>query len=584
MKSPEQKNKYDTKRHITRFDKNHQMILERYAEDLPLPNDNLQAVSVICASHEFFNGNFEEMLKRFISQKIPDNGMHEILYIINNSTESAYANDEIFKENQLTLKVLHILQEAKQLNKTHSIISQNEIPTAKKINTMKSFIKQRLIEEQIDIYINDNLLNRLTVSALSNLAFYGIDASTKEKSYPKSINLRAIARDIGGHIAYERLKTVNASKKTSGVISFLDADSFPLTDLYIKSLLETNAEKENDLWRKILLPRISPPEHISLPTTPTEKDYKKVITLITNYVIYYFLEITHHNYTTFSHGPSPIIRPELYRITGGYNYNTKNEDYEFARRLNQNINTPGKTLSDITGHKKDALIDLKYRVREGSVDGDPSMLNSISLANINAMPSILASESNNVTRALIDFLKNGYNTLPDTKKEEFKNLLFENWHYFELSRAIARLQIQKFVSFISHNKESDPYKLIKSFFEKDDKQNPRRMSDDSYKKEINTKYGFLLGIVGIYKILSPDFLDELNLESTGNSADDTMLVIKTFLPQLYLKTPKEIKDKINTPDKLINYLNSLDPNKSIPFSVFDIMAIKRTANSLGIFV
>ena len=339
------------RRQRAEFVADHGWLVMKYGGALPPVEKGVDVITVVPAYREWQNDNFWRLLRSFSAQKggtpVTEN---EILYVVNNSLEDARNENEAFQENQITLECLRLLQEAVQRRKegmsTQDVMSaMQHALEALKLSVWEKTVFAQAVEAEIKMF--------------------GIDASRLEAALPKEVNARGQSRNIGGHIAYERLRQARTRGDGEGMIDFIDADCY-LSKGYYQQLSRPHAGD-----RLLIKTLVAYTPDISEYVDREPDALKKLVGLI-QYLkyallqgrVHYLLHVDEHGQPLehTGHGPSLAVQPSVFKEIGGYPRKNWSEDFIFHGLL-QHVLRPAEIK------KTGTRLNLSHRSREDASDG-----------------------------------------------------------------------------------------------------------------------------------------------------------------------------------------------------------------------
>lgn len=337
------------------FKRVHDDIITKYGDHLPEVDNELQVVTVVPAYRELENNNFWRLLQS-LSHEFGANMKisSEILYVINNRIEDAKSSLASFQENQNTLHCLRLLQTA-----------QKEFIESGYLDAVMIGAQEEL--GQLGLTEHEKTIFKECVE--SGVRIFPIDASSKEFAIDDKYNPGGQARNIGGHIALERLKkarknNVNSSELKS-IIDFIDADCAVSRGYYSKLVRKMGEKKVLFKSLYAITPDIS--EYVEKEPNP-EKQLAGLIKYLKLALLhgrsYYLLNTgsSGEQLEQTGHGPSITVEADLFKEVGGYPNTNAGEDFLF-NSLIQAIVKPDQIT------KTDVRLNLSHRSREDSFDG-----------------------------------------------------------------------------------------------------------------------------------------------------------------------------------------------------------------------
>ena len=323
------------------FAHEHAYILEHFGRDLPPVSPNVKLITVIPAYQELENHNVWRLLHAMSTQANVQSDEHEVLYVVNNNSSAVLTDRDAYKDNKQTLQLLEALTKAREAHRSGTFDEgrmkkslQHIIPGA-----WEWEVFMRCVHKNVSI---------LGINAASVL-----QARAQTKFGP---NPRGVARNIGGHLAYERLMHTEFGER--GGVDFLDGDCFP-SHAYVRKILDTLRDSHAQYFSKTLH---AIPSSLELGgRSPKEKllaniSYlKNMLSRRASYSL---------NPQPYIHGPAPVVRASTFKSVGGYPMQQMNEDFEFGAWLKQ---LPAK--ADARARIPEAIVYVQDRLRPGSVDG-----------------------------------------------------------------------------------------------------------------------------------------------------------------------------------------------------------------------
>lgn len=337
------------------FKRVHDDILTKYGDHLPEVDNKLQVVTVVPAYRELQNNNFWRLLQSLSHEA----GTHakilsETLYVVNNRVEDAKSSTLSFQENQNTLHCLYLLQTA-----------QKEFVETGSLDAVMIGVQEQL--DQLGLTEHEKTIFKESVE--SGVRIFPIDASSKEFAVDDKSNSGGQARNIGGHIALERLKKARKNNadpsELKSIIDFIDADCAVSKGYYSKLVRKIGEEKVLFKSLYAVTPDIS--EYVE-----KEKNPEKQLAGLIKYLKLALLQGRSHYFMNTAkngerleqtgHGPSITVEANLFKEVGGYPNTNAGEDFLF-NSLIQAIVKPGQTT------KTDVRLNLSHRSREDSFDG-----------------------------------------------------------------------------------------------------------------------------------------------------------------------------------------------------------------------
>lgn len=323
------------KKSETSFEKEHREILEKYGAELPSPSPTLSISLVAILHEELSNNSFWRLIESVANQVDIDSNQFEVLLVVNNTKNSARSRDKSFKENQAVLQIISAIRERQNLN--------TPLTT--------------LLEKYKIVGLTDHELATMQKAINSHAMLLGIDASSIDKALLKNDNNnpRGTARNIGGHLAYERLGT-----KPSSVIDFIDGDCF-LSENYFSDLVETAATNPNmTIVKPVISVNPDLPKEIENSQLSAEQKLLSVIRYLKSSLYYTRIRFLKHPAIS---GQQLAVPPKTFEETNGYVTNQHQEDWEFATKVDL-VNSISKAPILNNGN-----VYLSDRRRVGAVDG-----------------------------------------------------------------------------------------------------------------------------------------------------------------------------------------------------------------------
>lgn len=207
--------------------------------------------------------------------------------------------------------------------------------------------------------ISNHELNIFCLALRRGVNIFGVDCSSRDKALDltnKKMHPIGIARNIGGHIAWEFLQK-NGSPNS--LIDFLDGDAFPSYN-YFKEMSDLAAVVNGGYVQKPLLPEVVEiPERIQ----NINDKYEKFASLV-RYLVSSISESRGRYWPNSESdtlgGPQVAVSPALFRSVGGYSIFDANTDFTFSNLLSKY----GRCVPVVK-----SLVHLSDRERVGSVDG-----------------------------------------------------------------------------------------------------------------------------------------------------------------------------------------------------------------------
>ncbi len=330
-----------------RFSLEHQQLYAKYATELPAPGKNLEVVTVVPAFRELGNDNFWNLLASANAQT-KNAAPFEILYVVNNPEGSSENRPDAFLENQKTLQIMRLLR------------------TLCAAGTDKKNVEELLrahAQEVEELGLTDREAEVLREAVVCGTPFYGIDASSPGTSIPVELNPRGQARNIGAHLAYERLRMIGAEKE--GIIDFIDADCALSTGYYAKLLKQSEDSLVCYKSLYAVTPDVS--EYVEKETHPEKQllgliRYLKIALLAGRAHYQTNIDKTGANLERTGHGPSIALRAAVVKEVGGYPVRHGSEDFIFQELIDYAV--PEEKQRHTT-----VRLNLSHRSREDSADG-----------------------------------------------------------------------------------------------------------------------------------------------------------------------------------------------------------------------
>lgn len=357
------------------FDWSHANILDQYGTEVPdlASSPPKKTVLVVPSLAEFSNDNFWRLLRSLALQQGVDQADFATLIVVNNSSRSVDLpggdlsqnkseslglvarfegrdSDLLtarYQENQMHLGVLRLFTETKTLLENTNPGDREKIVEYSLQNLQNSVPA-----------ISKHELSVFRLALIRGVNIFGVDASSRGKALVIEDSKRnpiGLARNIGGHIAYELL---NRFGVPDSLIDFLDGDAFPSNN-YFKEMSELGALARGGYVVKPMLPQV-----VDIPRSIAEIEdkYRKIASLIQ-----YLVSSVHRRRGRYwplfpsrvLGGPQIAVSPALFRSVGGYPINGDNEDYVFADSLKEY----GRCIP-----MKKEVVYLSDRDRIGSTD------------------------------------------------------------------------------------------------------------------------------------------------------------------------------------------------------------------------
>lgn len=316
-------------------------------------SENLVVSCVVIASAELENDHFWRLLRSAATQRNVDPEEFEILYVSNQYIDSMEDDEENFGpgsryyENQDTLFILANL----------SRVRDNEITIDEAIIQIKNRLGERFTDYEEEVF-------RLAIDR--KVRMVGVDMTDEKWSkevYPPS-RMRNLARDVAGHIAYDRLEK---NKRFPGIMDMVDADcEFPSN--YFASFRNYASRGDS----KVILKRLEPVLTGEVEFSETTDKKTRMLTLYQYYLKSIYAGID--RYTDIEaaisagviSGPQIAVSPETFRNVGGFGkcLESRNEDFAFSSLALQSC------LEDEVLVTTDTFVYVADRMRSDSVDGD----------------------------------------------------------------------------------------------------------------------------------------------------------------------------------------------------------------------
>ena len=348
-----------------RYREAHTRYIEKYGQGLPAPDKALGVVTVVPVYNELGNDNFWRLLRSLVTQEETKES-HEVLYVVNNGIKGAKAQTEAFANNQKTLDILRTLEKMQSEQQDGNV---DFAAVAQKFGFTKW-------EEEV-----------FAAAVARKVHIHGIDASSQDKAIEATVfNPRGRARDIGGHIAHERLRGVG--NEQNGRIDFIDADCYLSPNYY--SALERRGPEDKLLVKGLVA--YTPDVFQFEETGDDVRDAAVLVRYLREAVfegrVRYSLGY-HNNEDDEGHGPTIVTDPASFEKVGGYPHwlkETENkafharfqnpsknaslaisegnlEDYRFKANLLKVIEKKDRKPNEAT-------VFVSHRIREGNVDGE----------------------------------------------------------------------------------------------------------------------------------------------------------------------------------------------------------------------
>ncbi len=354
---------------ITNFEIEHQEILDKYAQNLRPPHPELKLSVVIPSLAELHSGNFWRLLRSAATQHGVDTKSYEFLVVVNNSLRAAKSSEGTgdtqtryegssaellrnrFEENQRHIQILSLYG---------SDLSDEQL--AIELQALK------LTKEEQEVFF---------LARTRQVNIQAIDCSSEDKAFSQSeqeatFNPIGYARNVGGHVAYERFRKI---KRGQGIIDFIDGDVF-LKSKYVAGLLEQYDGSSGVFIKPIQVVTAEYPDLI--PGESVEKRMSSFMSYIHDGLVFSRGNIEYTG-TRFSGGSRVAVRVQNFRAVNGYPYNTFSEDFAF---LNKFVRSPLAIE-----YLESTEMVLSDRGRIGSTDGQfrmnvPNFSDTVSLDKI----------------------------------------------------------------------------------------------------------------------------------------------------------------------------------------------------------
>lgn len=360
------------------FDSEHHDIIEKYMGEILSSLPDVSLITVIPSLGELTNDNFWRLLRGVALQTDQHFQARAIIIVVNNSTQAynlAEGTVHGADDNWAGINSFEGFRRTNIINHYHD--NQDHLFIIRSLTDATERVKNG---DEIAAVTHDTLkriTNRVILSdcekeivALSihrRVLIFPVDASSEDKALDLSDedNPISIARNIGGHIAYEIFRRNGNLQR--GFIDFLDGDCFPEEGYYkeLTSLIEIPTATVI----------IKPLQIIQLETSKSIGDIKnpeiKLAALIDHVAnrhvapaMNYFLNTTPQKgyFITRIGGPQVVVKATSFRSVGGYWRQNSSQDYTFFRLLSQQPDFK-------PAHMVDSFVYMSNRGREGSIDG-----------------------------------------------------------------------------------------------------------------------------------------------------------------------------------------------------------------------
>jgi hypothetical protein len=335
------------------FNQRHEEYMSRYRQNLPPPHPSLNVVTVIPSYAELNNDNFWRMLSSASRQRGVATDEFEVLYVVNNHKSAPKApldsrKRNCYDENQQHLSILRRMQEGSEGKKSPDQIVDQITQTVPNITPYEQSLVRAALQRGVRVY--------------------GIDASSANLALSDKNCPTGLARDIGGHIAFERLRQVGCYNY--GFIDYIDGDCFLPSNYYFELIDLARGDFE-----VLIKPLLTQTPEYPRSMEEIEDDFGKLLALamfvtktyVHNYIDYIpdFSVDTGFIYTSRIHGPSIAIQPKRFKdIEGYFSRIHRFEDYEFARAA---VNSGSGYVK--YGYLSNSHVYLSNRGRPESCDG-----------------------------------------------------------------------------------------------------------------------------------------------------------------------------------------------------------------------
>lgn len=385
----------------TEFESLHEFITITYGKELPPPSPELKYTIVVPAYMEF--KHLLQFICSLLKQKGDPFGKIEILYVVNNTKETAESKTKAFQENQSTLALLQFIAES-------TLITDDEVvpkELAMKFPELSELEKSWIL----------GCIRR-------SIKIHGIDASSAGAKTEKFSNLKAdqcrsLSCNIGAHLAINRM-----SSSQDKFIDIVDADCLLPEKYFVRILQQLESAQAESFIKQLEFKPELPDEIINLP----DNLYKLLLirdTLLRTLRDSKFKGLSFVHFI-FDHGATPIISTSLFSKIGGYPL-TKDTgaDEIFARKIWSE--EPPKRIDDTT-------IQVLDRLRPESTYGKFSLQDQTAPASEDTLIELLLHETPDKIKSLQYYISEISQTDSYYLQENFDQYWRERYKFYKLNR------------------------------------------------------------------------------------------------------------------------------------------------------